>query len=239
MSMRQGGSFSVLRLALAAVLGLGAGEIRAQAWERLFDGVTLKGWQATGKGTWTVADSVLTGIMAANNPESYLVSERIAGDFSLRLKFRWTKGNSGVNFRNERKGDLANGIQVDLDGNHSSGWLYDNVKAAYVAQTDSIPKWFKAGEWNDLAVDALGENISVFLNGHKTVAFKDAGGRKAGVFAFQLHVGLAMEVRFKDIEMKDLSASALRVPNVFASGRAAATRWRADGKRPASASFPR
>ena len=233
----------------AAFIGFLAAGASAQGWERLFDGATLQGWHATGKGAWTVADSVLTGTMAAGNPESYLISDRRAKDFSLRLKFWWVKGNSGVNFRNEQKGDIANGIQVDIEGNHSSGWLYDNVKAAYVAQTDSIPKWYKADAWNDLLVEAVGEKITVALNGKRTVTFNDAGGRKEGVFAFQLHVGLAMELRLRDIEFRDLSATGLAAaprdpmvenrPVPRPGGEVRLGRdWRADGKRSQAAPFP-
>ena len=236
-----------LAAACIGFLAVGAG---AQGWERLFDGATLKGWHATGKGAWTVADNILTGTMAAGNPESYLISDRSAKDFSLRLKFWWVKGNSGVNFRNEQKGDIANGIQVDIEGNRSSGWLYDNVKAAYVAQTDSIPKWYQADAWNELIIDAVGEKIIVTLNGKRTVSFNDAGGRKDGVFAFQLHVGLAMELRLKDIEFRDLSATALAVSLRHpASGNRPVPRpggevrpgrdWRADGKRSARSTIAR
>ncbi len=238
-------------LSTAALAGFLVSSAGAQTGERIFDGASLKGWHATGKGVWTVVDSALVGTMAAGNPESYLISDRSAKDFSLKLRFWWVKGNSGVNFRNEQKGDIANGIQVDLEGNHSSGWLYDNVKAAYVAQTDSIPKWYKADAWNDLAIEAVGEKITVSLNGHRTVSFTDAGGRKDGVFAFQLHVGLAMELRFRDIEFRDLTATALR-PSAASPSEKARNRtvagsgrevrlgrvWHADGTRIRSARFP-
>lgn len=212
------GIFTAYSLSLAASVGFLAAGAWGQDWERLFDGTTLAGWTATGKGTWTIADGALTGAMAAGNPESYLISQRRAGDFAMRLKFQWIRGNSGVNFRNERKGELVLGIQSDLEGGNTSGWLYDNVKAAYVARNDSVKAWYKAGAWNDLWIEAIGEDISVSLNGKRTAAYRDAGGRKEGVFAFQLHAGQAMEVRFRDIEMKDLSATAVR-PRAQAKGR--------------------
>lgn len=191
------------RLILGLALGVLAQQAGAQTYQRIFDGVSLKGWHQTGKGSWTVVDSVLIGTMATGNPEGYLISDLTAKDFSLRLKFMWAKGNSGINFRNEQKGDLAMGIQVDLEGGGTSGCLYDNVKGAYVAKSDSIAKWYKANEWNDLLLDAKGTKIMVSLNGKKTVEYTDVGGRSEGVFAFQFHVGQVMDVRFKDIEMLD------------------------------------
>jgi hypothetical protein len=182
--------------------------ITAQVYERIFDGVSLKGWHQTGKGTWTVKDSVLSGTMPIGNPESYLISDFTGKDFSLRLKFQWIKGNSGVNFRNEQKGELAMGIQSDIEGGGTSGCLYDNVKGAYVAKTDSIAKWYKPNEWNDLVINAKGTMISVSLNGKKTVEYADLGGRPEGIFAFQLHVGMVMDVKFKDIEMLDYAKPA-------------------------------
>lgn len=217
----------VVNAALAAAV-LAAGT-HAQGYRRIFDGASLKGWHATGKGSWTVADSVLIGTLAPGNPESYLISDFQARDFSLRLKFRWMKGNGGVNFRNEQRGDLSLGIQADIEGPNTSGWLYDNVKAAYVARNDSTPKWYKANAWNDLLIEADSARITVFLNGRKTVDYLDAGGRRQGVFAFQLHGGQDMDVRFKEIEFRDHAVSGVGLLKTDPGRReAAAGRGRSD-----------
>jgi hypothetical protein len=192
---------ALLFLAFFAAVSAGA-----QEFKRIFDGATLAGWHKTGNAAWTIADSALVGTAtAAGALESYLVSDRTAKDFGLRLKFWWTTGNSGVNFRNLEKNGIAMGIQVDLDGSNSSGNLYDNVKAVYVASAkpDSLKKWFKPNAWNDLAIEAKGTRIIVTLNGKQTVDFPDAGGRSEGVFALQMHVGMAMNLKFKDIELRD------------------------------------
>ena len=187
------------------VLGLFLGGAEAQNYARIFDGVSLKGWHATGEGVgvWSVKDSALIGTMPAGRAESYLISDFNAKNFSLRLKLWWVRGNSGINFRNIQQGSLANGIQVDIEGANTTGNLYDNVKAAYVARSDSTAKWFKPNAWNDILLEAEGARIVVYLNGKKTVDFQDVGGRTDGVFAFQLHAGQAMELRFKDIEYWD------------------------------------
>lgn len=202
---------SIATSALALFFGLGSAI--GQDYKRLFDGASLKGWVSTGRGAWTVVDSALVGTLPTNNPESYLISEMKAKDFLLRLKFRWVKGNGGVNFRNQRKGDLAMGIQVDLDGPRTSGNLYDNEKAKYVTTSDSISRWYKTEGWNDLAIEARGTRIQVFLNGKRTADYQDVGGHPEGVFAFQLHVNAAMEVRFRDIEMLDLAPTPILLPS--------------------------
>jgi hypothetical protein len=187
----------------AAILFL-AGAVSAQGFQRIFDGTSLKGWHKLGNATWTIADSAIVGT-AANGQESYLVSDLTAKDFGLRLKFWWTSGNGGVNFRNLEKNGISNGIQVDLDGANTSGSLYDNEKAKYVAEAkkDSLAKWFKPNAWNDLAIEAQGTRIIVTLNGKQTVDFQDVGGHAEGVFAFQMHVGQTMNQKFKDIELRD------------------------------------
>jgi hypothetical protein len=213
-------------------LAFSASAAGAQEFKRIFDGATFTGWHKTGNANWTIVDSALVGTAtAAGALESYLISDRTAKDFGLRLKFQWTAGNSGINFRNVEKNGIAMGIQVDLDGANSSGNLYDNVKAVYVASAkpDSTRKWYKPNAWNDLTIEAKGTRIIVTLNGKQTVDFQDAGGRAEGVFALQMHVGLAMSLKFKDIELRDDSqVSALAPSRESAMGsarRAAATRW--------------
>lgn len=118
----------------------------------------------------------------------------------------WHKtGNANWTVTDSAVVGTATGIQVDLDGSNSSGNLYDNVKAAYVAEATkaNLKAWYKANDWNDLAIEAKGTRITVTLNGKQTVDFQDAGGRAEGVFAFQMHVGMAMNLKFKDIELRD------------------------------------
>ena len=63
------------------------------------------------------------------------------------------------------------------------------------------------GEWNDYKIVAKGNHLQQFINGHQTVDITDedaAHAAKSGVLALQLHVGGAMTIQFKDVQLKEL-----------------------------------
>jgi len=68
-----------------------------------------------------------------------------------------------------------------------------------------IRKVYKPGEWNQMAIRAVGRDVTISLNGVKTTSLTDDPGRVKGYFAMQLHGGMDMEVMFKDIEICDLA----------------------------------
>ncbi len=55
-----------------------------------------------------------------------------------------------------------------------------------------------------MMITAKGHHITLVLNGIKSVDLEDPKGDQSGVIALQLHVGPAMEVQFKDIQIKEL-----------------------------------
>ena len=82
---------------LCATLLLLAGE------SQIFDGKSLKGWEVVGGGKWTVEDGgVLKGTCALADEQGVLVWEKPVKDFTARLQFRISGGNSGFYFRTER-----------------------------------------------------------------------------------------------------------------------------------------
>ena len=53
-------------------------------------------------------------------------------------------------------------------------------------------------------ITAKGDHVTITLNGTKVIDRTDPKFDKTGIIALQVHVGPAMEVRFKDIEIKTL-----------------------------------
>jgi hypothetical protein len=51
-------------------------------------------------------------------------------------------------------------------------------------------------------VIAIGSKIKTFINGHACVDLEDKAGARRGIFAFQIHAGGPMEVRFKDLKLE-------------------------------------
>lgn len=66
---------------------------------------------------------------------------------------------------------------------------------------EDVAKWFRPGEWNEMAVSAHGRRIVVHVNGLKSAELKNDKGRLEGHLRLQLHGGQDMEVLLKDIEM--------------------------------------
>ena len=60
----------------------------------------------------------------------------------------------------------------------------------------------KVDDWNEYEIIAVGTGIKTFLNGHPCVNLEDSSGARRGIFAFQIHAGGPMEVRFKDLKLE-------------------------------------
>ncbi len=177
----------------------------------LFDGKTLEGWHALPGGTWEVKDGELVGTSPkSERRHGLLASDKTYGDFTVRLKFRVVKGNSGLYFRSEKVDGAvgAHGLQAEISNSPDIGGLYETGGRAWVARPDPkvTKKCYKPGEWNEMTVGAHGRNIVVHVNGTKTTELKNDPGRLKGHFALQLHGGQDMEVMFKDIEINTNAA---------------------------------
>lgn len=105
----------------------------------LFDGKTLKGWQASSGGKWEVKDGVLLGTSKkADKRHGILFSEKEYSDFILRAKFRVLQGNSGFYFRAENRHSptRAYGFQAEIDRTQNTGGLYETGGRAWIAKPD-------------------------------------------------------------------------------------------------------
>ena len=178
----------------------------AEMWTPLWDGQTLKGWRATGAGTWTVEDGVLLGTTSRQTAEfGHLLTEKAYGDFVLRLKFRVTEGNSGVHFRLQPRGyGGVSGLQTEIDAHFATGGLYEtNGRGWLIKPSDKeVGAFFKPGDWNELVVDAKGGQVRVTLNGQLSAALAQSPGPRTGPLGLQLHGGQNVRVAFKDLEIQ-------------------------------------
>ena len=57
-------------------------------------------------------------------------------------------------------------------------------------------------DWNEYEIVAVGSRIKTFINGKPCVDMDDPPGARRGIFAFQIHSGGAMEVRFKELKLE-------------------------------------
>ena len=181
--------------------------VQAENFQPLWDGRTLNGWHVIGKGEWKIQDGAIHGTHFKSEGEfSHLVTDRSYTNFTLRVKYKTIKGNSGVYFRIEEKGfSGVSGFQAEIDPVQDAGGLYETNGRAWVSKptADQVKTWFKPGEWNEMIVSAHGRDIVVTVNGKKSAELKNDPGRRFGKIALQVHGGQDCDVWFKDIEIAD------------------------------------
>ncbi|HYG73846.1 MAG TPA: DUF1080 domain-containing protein [Planctomycetota bacterium] len=179
--------------------------VLAEDWKPLWDGKTFNGWHIIGKGEWKIVDGAIVGKGLKGEKEyGQLVSDNVYKDFSIRLKYKAIKGNSGFYFRTEEKGfSGVSGFQAEIDPRHDAGGLYETNGRGWVVKpkAEDVKKWYKPNEWNEMVVTAIGGDVTVDVNGMRSAELKDDKGRREGKFAFQVHGGEDVEVMFKDIEI--------------------------------------
>lgn len=181
-------------------------ELGRHVWRPLFDGKSLEGWHTLPGGKWEVRDGVIEGSnVSSDGRHGLLVSDERYKDFTVRLKFKAVQGNSGLYFRVDEVGGGVgvHGFQAEIDASKDVGGLYETGGRAWVVQPSSedVAKWFRPGEWNEMAISAHGRRIVVHVNGLKSAELKNDKGRLEGHLGLQLHGGQDMEVLLKDIEM--------------------------------------
>ena len=195
-----------LSLALLAPIAAAA----EPAWKELFNGINLDGWHAVPGGKWEVVDGTILGTSPRSEPRhGLLMTNRRFKNFRVRAKFKVTSGDSGFYFRVEKTNTRVSvrGFQAEVDNSKEVGGLYETSMRAWVRKPDPkvISRLVKPGNWTDLLVSAIGNNITVFLNGTKvTELLDDAKCLKEGHIALQLHGGQDMRVQFKDLAIQEL-----------------------------------
>ena len=174
-------------------------------WRPLFDGKTLAGWHQVGDGQWVVEDGAVVGrTQEAAKLYGLLVSDGVYHDFTVRLKFKSVKGNSGFYIRTVLEApDKAHGLQIEVDPRNNAGGVYESYGRAWVARPEpaNFAKYFKPDDWNELTIAAYGGDVKVTVNGVTSAELKGDPSRPAGQLAMQMHAGNEMLVMFKDIEI--------------------------------------
>lgn len=181
-------------------------DLGESTWTPIFDGRTLNGWSALPGGKWEVRDGVIVGTSTREERRhGLLVSDKTYADFTVRLKFRAVKGNSGFYFRAEKVDGAVgvHGFQAEVEPGYTTGGLYETGGRTWVVQTDedTMKNNYTPGEWTDMSVSAHGRRVVVHVNGHRTADLRNDPGRTEGHLALQLHGGQDMHVEFKQIEL--------------------------------------
>lgn len=238
--------FVVFALALEAQQGpSGAGKGRApfgpqiapiqeSGFQPIFDGKTMQGWDGDPQ-FWRVENGALVGqTTTEKQPQqnTFLIWRGgTPGDFELRLDFKLTGYNSGIQFRSIELPDIKwamKGYQADMDGEQRyTGQIYEERGRGFLAMRgqftyigeDGKSLVSKLGDdaelksaihgdgWNELYLSARGNTLVQCLNGRVMSMLIDddkAGRKMEGLLGIQVHKGPAMKIEVKNIRLKKL-----------------------------------
>jgi hypothetical protein len=183
----------------------------------LFNGKDLKGWKIlNGKAKYEVKNGEIVGTTVANEPNSFLTTEEVYGDFILTLEFKIDPGtNSGIQFRSESKADYQNGrvhgyqFEFDTSPRAWTAGIYDEGRRLWLYPLDYNPAAklaFKQNEWNTARIECIGNTLRTFINGVPAAHLVDDMTPK-GFIALQVHSvskpeDAGKQVRWRNIKLQ-------------------------------------
>lgn len=201
-------------------------------WQQLFNGKDLTGFkQLNGQAPYRVEDGCLIGTSVTGQPNSFMATEQEYGDFILEFEALCDPSlNSGVQFRSESRPDYQNGrvhgYQCEMDPSDRawSGGVYDEARRGWlVTLADNKPGQaaYKKTDWNKFRIEAIGNNIRIWLNGVNTANLYDDQTAR-GFIAFQVHgIGKntdqeGKEIKWRNIRIKTENLEAERMQGTLA-----------------------
>jgi hypothetical protein len=187
-------------------------------WVDLIRDNSLSGWEVVnGDVDFIVKDGVIIGMSRPNTPNTFLATKLKYSDFILEFEAKIDSGlNSGVQIRSssipEYQNGRVHGYQVEIDPSPRdwSGGLYDEARRGWLYNLECNPdakNIFRHNDWNMYRVEAVGNNIRVWLNGIHTADVID-DMTPEGFIALQVHsIGddeslAGKTVKFRNIRIK-------------------------------------
>lgn len=205
-------------------------------FQSIFDGKTLQNWDGDSN-FWRVENGSIVGQSTAEKvlkQNTFIIWRGgKTGNFELKVEFKLTGGNSGVQYRSAPLPQVGKwvlkGYQADMDAQGQyTGMLYEERGRGFLAERGRITRIVDGGErkligtpgesnelkaliksddWNQLHIIARGSTVMHVINGRlmSVCIDDDSKGRSMdGLLGFQLHAGPPMKVEFRNILLKNL-----------------------------------
>lgn len=192
------------------------------AWQSLFNGKDFSNFEKlNGDAEYRIEDDAIVGVSKLKTPNTFLCTKQDYSDFILELELKVDPNlNSGVQIRSNSFKNYRNGrvhgyqVEVDPSARAYSGGIYDEARRGWLvplAENEAGRKAFKVNDWNHYHIEAIGNEIRVWVNGVNTANLVDEMTSK-GFIGLQVHsIGdekqVGQEVRWRNIRIltKDLS----------------------------------
>ena len=176
--------------------------------ESLFNGENLEGWNIHGTELWYVDHGILVCESGPDKAYGYLSTTKYYDDFELTLEFKQeANGNSGVFIRSTVEGTKVSGWQVEVapPGSNTGGVYESYGRGWLIKPTKEKDKALKMGEWNQMRIRVVGNQIDTWLNDVEMISLKDEKiGQGKGSIALQIHDGGGIKVNWKNLQLISL-----------------------------------
>ena len=198
----------LIKILLLLVLAINIGCNNASD-SKLFNGENLDGWEIYGTEKWYVEDGLLIAESGPDEEYGYLATKDNYKNFELNLEFlQEANGNSGVFFRSSLDGTKISGWQVEVAPQDlHTGGIYESYGRGWLVKPDpEKEEILKFGDWNQMKIRVVGDNVTTWLNGEKMVEFTDEKiGDGNGKIALQIHDGGGIKVYWRNIKINEIS----------------------------------
>lgn len=169
-------------------------------WVTLFDGKDLDQWYIIGDADWKLENGLVMADRKIGKDNGYLVTRKNYSNFQLRAEF-WVDdtANSGIFIRckDGKTIGAARCYEVNIFDQRSDPYFGTGAIVGF-AGVDPMPK--AGGKWNTYEITADGPNLTLVLNGVKTVELNNKKYKK-GPIALQYGKGV---VKFRKVEIREL-----------------------------------
>lgn len=183
-------------------------------WVNLFNGKNLDGWKVVdGDANYEVIDGVIVGKSKFKSPNTFLSTEKEFGDFILEFEILIDEElNSGVQIRSAKLPEVNNGnvhgYQIEIDPSKRSwtGGIYDEGRRGWLYNLESnkeAKKAFIHNDWNKFRVEAIDNNIRVWVNEIQTADLIDDVS-SIGIIALQVHSINKEELNGKEVKFRNI-----------------------------------
>jgi hypothetical protein len=204
-------------------------------FQQIFDGKSLNGWDGDAN-FWRVEGGSIVGETSTDKQpkqNTFLIWRGgKPADFELKLEYRLTGFNSGIQLRSTELPDIKwamKGYQADMDGAQQyTGQIYEERGRGFLAlrgqftyigegkkpglvgslgDNAALKEFIKGADWNDLHLIARGNTLVQVLNGHvMSMLIDDDAANRAmdGLIGIQVHRGPPMKVEVRNIRLKKL-----------------------------------
>ncbi|MBI2587069.1 MAG: DUF1080 domain-containing protein [Rhodospirillales bacterium] len=169
-------------------------------WVTLLDGKNMGDWDRTGETNWRLEGGAVVADKRTSKGTAHLVSKKKYKNFQIYAEF-WASddANSGIFLRcsDPTKPGAKTCYEVNIfdqrkDPSYGTGAIVD------FAEVNPMPK--AGGKWNTYEITAKGRDITVVLNGQKTVTLRNNLWTE-GPFTLQHGSGV---IKFRKVAIKEL-----------------------------------